>query len=471
MKKLNELYNVDSNVVINAIKINSKEVKKGDLFICTMGVNADRHDFIDDAIKNGAAAIVVSKDVGEKSVPVIKVSDTNKEFRSLCARFYDFPYKKLEMIGVTGTNGKTTTAELIYQLIGNSCAYIGTNGKKYKGREESIRNTTPDIDRLYPYFNEFIDAGCKTVCMEASSEAFFRHRLDEISYDIAVLTNITQDHLNIHKTLENYIDCKCELFRQVKNDGYSILNSFDKHFEEVKKCANGKVLTYGFLDSDDLIIKNYDELVDGTNITLRYDKKDYEVKSPLIGSFNVFNLVAAILVCLCRKMNMEDILKNVQKLNQIKGRMEILPFTNKYTVMLDYAHTPDALDKILTYLNEVKKGRIITVTGSAGGRETEKRPDMGKIVLDKSDYVIFTMDDPRYEDVNKIIDDLIKNSKNTNYERIIDRKEAIYKALSLAKEGDIILIAGKGRDNYMALKNEYVPYCDYDVIKSYYDKN
>ena len=139
--------------------------------------------------------------------------------------------------------------------------------------------------------------------------------------------------------------------------------------------------------------------------------------------------------------------------------------------MLDYAHATDALDKILTYLNEVKKGRIITVTGSAGGRETEKRPDMGKIVLDKSDYVIFTMDDPRYEDVNKIIYDLIKNSKNTNYERIIDRKEAIYKALSLAKEGDIILIAGKGRDNYMALKNEYVPYCDYDVIKSYYDKN
>ncbi len=470
MKKLSELYNIEDNRVITGIKINSKEVTPGDIFVCTMGVSADRHDYIDDAISNGAAAIVVSRDVGEKSVPVITVENTNDELRELSARFYDYPYKQARMIGVTGTNGKTTVAEIIYQLLKDSCAYIGTNGKKYKSSHESIINTTPDVDRLYKYFREFADAGCDTICMEASSEAFYRHRLDQITYDIAVLTNITQDHLNIHKTLENYIDCKCQLFRQVKSDGYSILNSGDLHFDFVKSNANGTVCSYGFREEDDLFIKDYREKEDGTDIWLVYNKTCYEVHSPFVASFNVLNLAAAILVALKSGLEMEEIISRVEHLNQIEGRMEIIKHPGNYTVMLDYAHTTDALDKILTYLNKVKKNRIITVTGSAGGREKEKRPSMGKVVLEKSDYVIFTMDDPRNEDVNHIIDDLISGSHNSNYERIIDRKEAIYKSLSMAEAGDIILIAGKARDNYMAIGNEYVDYCDYDVICSYYQK-
>lgn len=468
MKKLSELYSGESDVKIKGIKINSKEVKPGDLFVCTMGVTADRHDFLDEAIKNGAVAAIVSKEVGEKPIPLIHVKDTNQELRNVCAKFYDYPYQKAEMIGVTGTNGKTTVAEILYQLIGDDCAYLGTNGKKYKGKKESIRNTTPDVDRLYLYFDEFIKVGCKTICMEASSEAFFRHRLDQISFDIAILTNITQDHLNIHKTLENYIDCKCQLFRQVKEDGYSILNSGDKYFEKVKSCAKGHIVTYGFLEEDTFFLKGYQELVDGTKITFVYQNQEYQVKSPLVGSFNVLNLAAALLACFCRNMDIEQVLKKVEKLHQIEGRMEILPFTKEYTVILDYAHTTDALEKILNYLNKVKKARIITVTGSAGGREREKRPSMGKVVLEKSDYVIFTMDDPREEDVNQIIDNLVSGSPKKNYERIIDRKEAIDRALSMAQKDDIVLIAGKGRDDYMALGKEYVPYCDYDVIKSYY---
>ena len=468
MKKLSELYSGESDVKIKGIKINSKEVKPGDLFVCTMGVTADRHDFLDEAIKNGAVAAIVSKEVGEKPIPLIHVKDTNQELRNVCAKFYDYPYQKAEMIGETGTNGKTTVAEILYQLIGDDCAYLGTNGKKYKGKKESIRNTTPDVDRLYLYFDEFIKAGCKTICMEASSEAFFRHRLDQISFDIAILTNITQDHLNIHKTLENYIDCKCQLFRQVKEDGYSILNSGDKYFEKVKSCAKGHIVTYGFLEEDTFFLKGYQELVDGTKITFVYQNQEYQVKSPLVGSFNVLNLAAALLACFCRNMDIEQVLKKVEKLHQIEGRMEILPFTKEYTVILDYAHTTDALEKILNYLNKANEARIITVTASAGGREREKRPSMGKVVLEKSDYVIFTMDDPREEDVNQIIDDLVSGSPKKNYERIIDRKEAIDRALSMAQKDDIVLIAGKGRDDYMALGKEYVPYCDYDVIKSYY---
>ena len=470
MKKLSELYNIDDDRLIKSIKINSKEIEPGDIFVCTMGVTADRHDFIDEAIKNGASAIVVSRDVGEKSVPVIRVDDTNLELRKISAKFYDYPCDNAYMIGVTGTNGKTTVAEIIYQLLGGTCAYIGTNGRKYKNKHFSMRNTTPDVDRLYMYFREFIDAGCNTICMEASSESYYWHRLDDIKYDIGIVTNITEDHLNIHKTIENYVDCKCQLVKHVKDEGYSILNSSDKYFHRFKKAAHGKIVSYGYKDSDTLKIENYVLKRDKTIINFRYNNKSYEVVSPLLGSFNVDNLGCSLLCLLCKGMSFDNIIDKISNLTQIEGRMEKMPFTDKYTVILDYAHTTDALDNILTFLDMVKETRIITVTGSAGGREKSKRPGMGKVVLEKSDYVIFTMDDPRFEDPNQIIDDLVSGSDKTNYERIIDRKKAIYKALDIAQEKDIVLIAGKGRDDYMAIDDKYLPYCDYDVIKGYYEQ-
>ena len=470
MKRLSELYNINDDRLIKSIKINSKEVEDGDLFVCTMGVTADRHDFIDEAISNGASAIVVSRDVGKKSVPVIRVENTNLELRIISAKFYDYPCDNAYMIGVTGTNGKTTVAEIVYRLLGDTCAYIGTNGRKFKNKHFSMRNTTPDVDRLYMYFKEFIDAGCNTICMEASSESYYRHRLDDIKYDVGIVTNITEDHLNIHKTIENYVDCKCQLVKHVKDDGYSILNSRDKYFDKFKKEANGSIVSYGYKDSDTLKIEDYTLKRDKTIINFRYNNKSYEVISPLLGSFNVDNLAASILCLLCKGIGFEKIVERIKKLKQIEGRMERMPFVSKYTVILDYAHTTDALDNILTFLDMVKETRIITVTGSAGGREKSKRPGMGKVVLEKSDYVIFTMDDPRFEDPNKIIDDLVSGSDKTNYERIVDRKKAIYKALDIAEAKDIVLIAGKGRDDYMAIDDKYLPYCDYDVIKSYYEQ-
>ena len=470
MKRLSELYNINDDRLIKSIKINSKEVEDGDLFVCTMGVTADRHDFIDEAISNGASAIVVSHDVGKKSVPVIRVENTNLELRKISAKFYDYPCDNAYMIGVTGTNGKTTVAEIVYRLLGDTCAYIGTNGRKFKNKHFSMRNTTPDVDRLYMYFKEFIDAGCNTICMEASSESYYWHRLDDIRYDVGIITNVTEDHLNIHKTMDNYVDCKCQLVKHVKDDGYSILNSSDKYFDKFKKEANGNIVSYGYKDSDTLKIEDYTLKRDKTIINFKYNNKTYEVISPLLGSFNVDNLAASILCLLCKGIGFEEIVERIKKLNQIEGRMETMPFVSKYTVILDYAHTTDALNNILSFLQTVKDNKIITVTGSAGGRERDKRKWMGKVVLEKSDYVIFTMDDPRFEDPNQIIDDLIGESKNTNYERIIDRKEAIYKALDIAQDKDIVLIAGKGRDDYMAVDDKYLPYCDYDVIKSYYEQ-
>lgn len=469
MRKLSELYPNCDDTMINEIKINSKEVQEGDIFVCTHGVTADRHDFIEEAIQNGAKAIVVEKDVNA-TVPTIKVENTNKELPLLASRFYNHPEEKLEIIGITGTNGKTTVASIIQDLIGKDiCGYLGTNGLIYQDVVEPIRNTTPDADRLYKYFDRFVQNGCKFLSMETSSEAFYRERLQNITFKVGVITNITEDHLNIHKTIENYVACKKELLKQVAKDGYSILNTEDKYYLEFREIACGTILTYGKQDATLKIIE-INEYEDFTHFKVLYNQKEYDINSPLLGEFNVYNLCAGILTLIALGYQMEEIIPNIKNIKVPNGRVEFLNFNQNYKIVLDYAHTPDAFSKIYPFLQKIKKNRIITVTGSAGGREKEKRGPMGKIVLDNSDYVIFTMDDPRLEDVNAIIDDLVSNATTNNYERIIDRKEAIFHALDIAEEDDIILIAGKGTDNYMALGNEYLPYSDLEVIKEYFSK-
>lgn len=462
MKKLSELYDVNSDILIRDIKINSKEVVDGDIFVCTKGVTTDRHDFIDDAIKNGASCIVVSRDVGEKSVPVIKVLDTNKELISLARKLYDFN-DDLELIGVTGTNGKTTVSLMIKNLVGDMCGYIGTNGIISHSFNEKIRNTTPDADRLYKYFRRFIDDGCKYLAMETSSEAFYRNRLDTLNFKIGIITNITEDHLNIHKTIDNYIECKMELLKKIRNDGLAILNRDDLYYERALSNVKSKVVTYGKHKDADMRLLEIEEFSNKSNIKILYLGKEYNLVSPYIGEVNAYNLMASLLACLNLGFSMEELIKKVPTLPIISGRLEVM-YSGKFDIILDYAHTTDAFSKILPILNRMKRNRLITVTGSAGGRETEKRGPMGKFVLENSDYVIFTMDDPRNESVDSIIDDLVSLSDRVNYERINDRQDAIRKAISMAVDGDIILVAGKGSDNYMAVGDEYLDYSDVVVI-------
>lgn len=463
MKKLNDLYNGYPNIEINDIKINSKEVKSGDLFVCIKGVNTDRNDYIEEAIGNGASAIVTDRNI-KLNIPVIKVDNPNEELIKICKKFYDFNQKDFKIIGVTGTNGKTTVASIIKDMIGDQCGYLGTNGLLSKNVNESIKNTTPDADRLYKYFKMIKDDNCKIISMEASSEAFYRNRLDGLLFDIGIVTNVTEDHLNVHKSIENYLNCKKELVKNVKDNGYSILNIDDRYFKEFKKVAKGNILSYGKKEST-LQIINFKEFYNKTDISLKYNNKIYKLESPLVGEYNIYNLCAAILTLISLNYSIEEIFKRIKNIKVPKGRCEFLEFGQNYKIVLDYAHTTDAFNKIYKYLNKVKMGRIITVTGSAGGREKEKRASMGKVVLDNSDIVIFTMDDPRFENVDDIIDDLVSDTNKTNYERIINREEAIKKGLSIAKKNDIVLIAGKGRDNYMAIKDKYISYNDYNVIK------
>ena len=463
MKTLHELYpEVEEDVLIKSIKINSKEIEEGDLFVCTMGVTADRHDFIDEAIEKGASAVVVSKEVGKKSVPIVKVSDTNKELPYLCQRFYDYPDQKLKMIGVTGTDGKTSVATIVQTLIGSDqCGYIGTNGRSCARFTGDNPNTTPDAQNLYLYLKEFVDFDCKYVAMEASSEAFYRGRLQAMEYDVSAYTNITSEHLNIHGSFENYLESKLMLFQQTKKDGFCILNYDDPYYETVKEASSGKVLTYGQHSSCDLAIDHFKVFPDHTEISFTYQRKKIQIVSPLMGDFNVYNLACGMLVALSLGITMDQIKERIPDI-KISGRLELLDTKTPYYVMVDYAHTPNGIEKLLNFVHTLDIQRSIVVIGQAGERDYLKRPKVGNVVVENASYAIFTYEDPRSEDPQKICEDIVQELKKThdNYEIVIDRKEAIQKAIDMASPNDMVLILGKGNETYEKLKNETIYFND-----------
>lgn len=471
MKKLNELYpNCGYDIEVKGISINSKEIKKGEIFVCTKGVTADRHDFIDEAISNGAVALVVSKDIKDKSVPIIKVEDTNKELPYLCQRFYDYPDNKLTMIGVTGTDGKTSTTTIIQALIGSDlCGYIGTNGRSCAKFTGDNPNTTPDAQNLYMYLDEFVKYGCKYASIETSSEAFFRGRLQAMSFDVAAYTNVTSEHLNIHGSFENYLESKLKLFKQTKKEGFCIVNNDDPYAEDFKKAANGKVLTYGTNESD-LQIVDYKVYPDHTDITYKYEGKEIKINSPLLGDFNVYNLACALLCIVALGFKIEEVIEKLQDV-KISGRLELLKTDTPYYVMVDYAHTPNGIEKLLNFVHTLDINRSIVVIGQAGERDSLKRPKVGNVVVENASYAIFCYEDPRSEDPMDICKDIIRELKDThdNYEIVIDRREAIKKAVNMAQPKDMVLILGKGNETYEKLKTETIYFNDieeaYNAVK------
>lgn len=465
MKNLFDLYFID--VKIKDIKTNSKEVSKEDAFICIKGVNVDRHEYISEAVKNGASFIVVSKGKNYK-VPYIKVKNPNKELSILADYIYD-DAKKINLIAVTGTDGKTTTASIIKDMLKDECGYIGTNGVIGKNYKATCDNTTPPLEKTYKYLDIFYKEGLTYAAIEASSEGMMHKRLEKLEFKRAILTNFTEDHLNVHKTLENYLKCKIKVFKQISEDGIAILNKDDEYYKKFKASCRCKTLSYGKSKYSRLRILSFKEYSNKTEIKYRYKGKVFEINSPLLGQFNVYNLSAAILTLLSMGYKVSTIRKKVYNIKVPFGRCEFLDYKTPYKIVIDYAHTTNSIKNILTYLNKIKKGKIITVSGSAGGREKEKRKWMGKALQELSDIVIYTEDDPRYEKPGDIINDLIDKNK-TNYITIINREKAIVKALSLAKSNDIVVILGKGRDNYMAIKDKKVFYSDIHVLDKYFNK-
>lgn len=462
--RINELFDTEYEFEIAGIVDDSRNVRENYLFVATKGFNVDHFDYIDTAILNGAVAIVADREVNVK-VPVFYVNNINDFYVDLCKKFNNILDDDFKYIGITGTDGKTTSSTIVYQILSKAIktALIGTNGLFISDEHFDTNNTTPCISELYNVLGVAKNKECKQIVMEVSSEALLHERVNKLKYSIIGYTNITEDHLNVHGTIENYIACKMKLLDLLSDDGIVIYNGDDVNLCQIKTPNK---YSYGVNSDCDFTISDIVEKDNSANFVITYDNKRYEIHSPLVGMYNIYNITLAFAICLFSGLDSELIISSIKVLKPILGRREYLDFGQDFDIILDYAHTFNGIKNILESVKNYKK--VITVTGAAGGREKEKRGKIGEIVLEKSDVVVFTMDDPRYEDVDEIINDLAGNTTK-EYFRIKDRRDAIYFALNVADCNSVVLILGKGRDNYMAIEDKKVPYCDYDVIKDFYN--
>lgn len=447
----------------------SRKVKPGQTFVAIKGHTVDGHNYISDAIKNGAVAIIAEKEV-EASVPVKIVPNSSEYLKEQLVNEYSEELNKLKIIGVTGTNGKTTTCYLTYQLLKSlnvKMAYMGTIGFFFEEEKIELPNTTPEILTIYKLFLEALEKGCTTVVMEVSSHALALERVAGLKFQIGAFTNLTEDHLDYHKTMEEYLQAKLKLLNYMDTNGIFLVNHDDLASQSFQKIFKN-TKTIGMKESD-YWIKEYTFDPIKTNILLEYQNQNYTIETNLTGKFNVYNYLTALAIIHEYGFSIEEITLNTNKIYPPKGRCETYKVKDGYAVV-DYAHTPDAVEKVIDAYKELAKGKIITLVGCGGDRDPLKRPIMGRIATEKSDWVIFTNDNPRTEDPEKIMQDIIKGVEQTNYEVILDRHEAIKKALDKINKEDIVLILGKGHEDYQILGHEKVHFDDSEEIKNYIKK-
>lgn len=433
------------------LKIDSRKVESGDTFIALRGVNNDGHKYVLDAIKNGATKVIVEE--GSYDVETIIVDDTKKYLEEYLYNNYYDKISKLKLIGVTGTNGKTTTCFLTYQALNKNnikCAYIGTIGF-YTDKKEETSNTTPNLYELYNMLIKCVDLGYSYVVMEVSSQGLAMGRVNTLKFDYAVFSNLTMDHLDYHKTMENYMKEKLKLFNMTR-EGIAIINSDDMYFKNFLLDKN-KNITYG--KCGDYIISDINMDINGT--TFKLNNIEYYTK--LIGEYNVYNISIVIILLDLLGLN-KDV---ISSLEPPVGRMDIVKY-NDNLIIIDFAHTPDALDKILDTVSNIKHNRIITVIGCGGNRDKVKRSLIGSIATFKSDYAIFTSDNPRNEDPNEILDDITSKLDSKNFEIIVNREESINKSIQMLSKNDILLLLGKGHENYQIIGNKKIPYNDKETV-------
>ena len=452
------------------IKTNSKQVKKNDIFVCIHDEKEDRHKYIKDIKK--ASAIIIDKEQNNKNnIPLIKVNNTNDTLFQIYNSYYNNPLKNLNIIGITGTDGKTTTAYLIKEILNKKeeTAYLGTLGFIYKDKIIKTNNTTVSIDKLLEFANILKKENIKNLVMEVSSEGLLHNRCNHVFFNQIIITNITKDHLNIHKTYNNYLNTKIKIINHLKKDGIAIINKDDNSYKEINKVLKKKHIkriTYG-KNKSNMQISNIKETYKKTSFNIKIKSNNYKIETNLLSKVNVYNIVPALIAVNNIGISIEEIINIIKNIKQVPGRLNTFITKKESIIILDYAHTVNATKNILEFANNIKKRNIITVVGCAGGRDKEKRKEIGKIVTNKSNIVIFTMDDPRYEKVQDIIKDMTKELKKNNYIYIKNRKKAIKYAINISKRDDLILILGKGTDNYMAIKNKYKKYNDLKQIKKY----
>lgn len=466
------------------LAIDSRKAVEGGLFVCLRGLQADGHRFIEDVAKKGAAAVVIDRE--QEGYPpgltVWKVQDARKSLSTIAANFYNRPADKLRLFGVTGTNGKTSVTymmeAILKQLVsaggGLSVGLIGTIGLRLDGKVIDIpfsTSTTPDPPELHQVFDYVLKSGGKNVVMEVSSHALALHKMEGLRFEAAMFTNLTQDHLDFHGTMENYLAAKAKLFGQCR---YGIVNADDRYSPQIMTIGNPeRWITYGIESECDLRavhIENreaYGSLPAGSAFSVEINGVPESFFLPVKGRFNIYNALAAIGAALAINMDVEQIKAGLAQFSGVPGRIQSVPNDRGFNVLVDYAHTPDGLINIINAVREFTLGRVVTLFGCGGDRDSEKRPIMGRIAGELSDHCILTSDNPRSEPPEDIIRQIEKGIKETNcpYDSVVDRKAAIFHAVDILEPGDALIIAGKGHENYQLIGNETFVFDDAETVK------
>ena len=444
--------------------VDSRKVKKGDTFIALRGVDADGHNYIEAAIQNGASRIICEE--GNYSVETLVVPDTSAYLNEYVYNNYYDKIKNIKLIGVTGTSGKTTTCFLIYNMLkklGRKVGYIGTIGFYMDEKVRDLPNTTPYVHELYNCLLECSLSGVEYVVMEVSSHALDMNRIYGLEFDVCGFTNISQDHLDYHGTIENYANTKVKLFSRLRGTKTCIINSDDEYSNKFIVDGNNNI-RFG-IDNGDVRISNINMTNQGILFDFMYDNKIYNASIDMVGKYNVYNYMMSLLVINNLGFDIKDIL-NLEGITAPKGRMELVKYKTN-GIFVDYAHKPDAVKKVLESVSEFCKGNIITIIGCGGNRDRTKRPIMGNIASENSNYVIFTNDNPRNEDPTEIMNDILEGVNKDNYEVVLDREMAIKKGISLLKDNDVLLVLGKGHEDYQIIKGVKYHFDDMECVLKY----
>jgi len=448
------------------IEYDSRKIKQGDIFAALEGAELDGHDYIDKAVENGAKLILVSKEVIMKHpVSYILVKDLRQKLGFITSNLYDHPQKKLKIIGITGTNGKTTVTYMMEKLLGEKkCARIGT--VEYKIGDEVIPapNTTPESADLVKLCQKAVDKGLKYLIMEVSSHSLSMGRVEMLDFDAAVFTNLTEEHLDYHKTMEEYFLAKRKLFTKLKKPNTAVINIDDEYGKRLYEEFGG--ISYG-MESGDLRGEILGIKKEGKRVKINFGDMHKDITLKILGRYNIYNLLGALGAAYIVTGDMEKLLHRVKEIKSAPGRFEIIDEGQNFTVIVDFAHTSDALENVLKNIRELKTKRIITIFGCGGDRDTIKRPIMGSIAEKYSDLVIVTSDNPRTEDPVRILKDIKKGIHRPDTMFEVDRERAIEDGVALAREGDILLITGKGHEDYQVIGHEKVHFDDREMARKY----
>jgi len=462
----------DTSTLVKDICFSSKKAKKGSLFVAINGYNIDGHAFIVDAIDNGATTIVcenLPEDFKNLKSVFVKVKCSKSALSIISSNFFDNPSSKIDLIGITGTNGKTTISSLLYELFNKfsiDSGLISTINIKYKDQEIESINTTPDSISINHHLSEMIKSNIKICFMEVSSHGIDQKRIEGLFFKGVIFTNLTHDHIDYHKSFANYRDTKKKIFDSLSNKSFSLINSDDRNSKYIIQNSKSSKYTYGIYNKSDYNSSILEIQLEG--MLLNIDKN--EVWTKLIGDFNAYNILAIYSLGKIYELETIKLLKAISELENVQGRLQSFTTKNKITVIVDYAHTPDALENVLKTINKIRNvdQRLITVVGCGGDRDSKKRPLIGNLVSELSSYVIFTSDNPRSENPKEILDQILLGVTKTNSKKtdvIVKREKAIERAYKYSNTGDIVLIAGKGHENYQELNGKKIPFDDFKIAK------